>query len=92
MRVPSAVPKQHLLGVLHVWINLTVFEEPARVEGMCVWVHRFVMKYRPFRYSVGCQKQSTKVVCIPCVGYDGRASGGELSLVHIIFHQPICAP
>jgi len=48
MRVPSTIPEQQLLGVLHVGVDPTVFEEPAGIEGVRVRIHRFVTEYRPF--------------------------------------------
>jgi len=48
MEIPSPVPEQHLLGVLHVRVDLTILEESAGVEGVRVWIHRFVTEYRPF--------------------------------------------
>ena len=48
MGVPSTVPEQHLLGVLHVGVDLTVFEESVRVKDVCVRIHRFVTEHRPF--------------------------------------------
>ena len=87
--MPSTVPEQHLLGVLHIGIDLTVFEEPARVEGVRVRIRRFVTEYRPFRHSTGCKKQSTEASHVPRVVHDRRSSGNELSLIHIIFHQAV---
>ena len=49
-KVPSAPSKNQLFGVLHVGIDLPVFEEPLGFEGVCVGIQRFVVKYRPLRY------------------------------------------
>jgi len=90
--VPSTESEQHLLGVLHVGIDLTVFEETAGVEYVRVRIHRFVTEYSPSLHSTGCKKQFTEMDCVPRVVHDRRASGDELSLIYIIFHQPLWGP
>jgi hypothetical protein len=46
--IPSAVTKLLKFGISHFWVDLTIFEEPARVEGVRIRVHRFIVKHRPF--------------------------------------------
>ena len=67
-KVPSAPPKNQLLGILYVEVDLTIFEEPVGFEGVCVGIQRFVVKYRPFRYSIGYQK-SISVDGLRTMGY-----------------------
>ena len=55
--IPSAPPEYQLLGVLHIAIDLPVFEEPVGFEGVCVRIQGFVMKNRPFRSSIKYQKR-----------------------------------
>jgi len=46
-KIPSAVPKHQLLGIPHIGINLTVFEESVRIEDVCIGIHRFVAEHHP---------------------------------------------
>ena len=86
MKIPSTVAEQQVLGVLHVGVDLTVFEESVRVKDVCVRIHRFVTEHRPFRYSTGCQKEPTEPGGVPYVIDNYSTSGDELSLIHIILH------
>ena len=92
MKIPSTITEQHLLGVLHVGIDLTVFEEPVRIESVRVRIHRFVMEHRPFRYSTDCQKEPTGPGYVPYVINDRSTGRDELSLVYIILRRPTRGP
>ena len=48
MKIPSTVAEYQVLGVLHVGVDLTVFEESVRVKDVRVRIHRFVAEHRPF--------------------------------------------
>ena len=84
--------QNQLLGILYVEVDLTIFEEPVGFEGVCVGIQRFVVKYRPFRYSIGYRESGSEMGCVPWVIKDRRTSGDEPSLVHIVLHQSTWRP
>jgi hypothetical protein len=92
MKIPSTIPEQQLLGVLHFRVDLTVLEESVRIEYVRVRIHQFVPEHRPFRHSTGCHREPAEPGGVPCIVYDRGTSRDELTLVHIILRQPMRRP
>ena len=86
MNVPSTVPERQPLGILHIWIDLTVLEESVGIEDMCVGIDRFITKNRPSQCSAGQQNNLQKPRRIPCVVHDCSTGRDEPTLIYIILH------
>lgn len=58
--LPSSPPKRHLLRVPHVRVDLTVFEEPVRIESVRIGIHRFITENRPYSIFNRLQKMKSQ--------------------------------
>jgi hypothetical protein len=85
--------QKKLFGVLDVRVDLTIFEEPIRIE-VCAHqdtpIHRGTSPFSLIQSIV--KNESTECGCVPSVVHNCSTSGDEESPIYIILHHPMRDP